>query len=409
MKGNAIVGQSGGPTSVINASLAGIVQAARDAADITAVYGMRWGIEGFMAGNVVDLSAEPDVAIDALRRTPSSILGSSRHKVTDADLPAILEQLKAFNVRTLFMIGGNDTMDTIHRVTAYAAAQGYDLCGIGVPKTVDNDLYGTDHTPGYGSAARYVALSAQQAGRLARDMQKVDQFVIYQSIGRDAGWLTAAAALARRDEGDPPHLVYLPERVFDPDRFLADVREAHRRYGFVSIACGEGLKYADGTPVSASRTTDKFANVEYGAMGGSSVGLNLHRMIADAFNWRGEFQITESLCMCSIDRATPVDQDEAFLCGRAAVELASAGATGVMVTLVRTSNAPYACTTGTAPLKDVAVRAKPMPDDYINDAGNYPTAAFLDYVRPLVGELPAYASLLYTPVTRLTPPGRILP
>ncbi|MFW6146114.1 MAG: diphosphate--fructose-6-phosphate 1-phosphotransferase [Planctomycetota bacterium] len=400
MKGNAIVGQSGGPTSVINSSLAGIVEAARDAADIDGVLGMWWGIEGFMAGKVVDLSAEPSETIAALRRTPSSALGSSRHKVIEADLPVILETLKAFNIRTMFMIGGNDTMDTIHRVTAYAADQGYELCGVGVPKTVDNDLFGTDHTPGYGSAGRYVALSAQQAGRLARDMQKVDQFVIYQSIGRDAGWLTAASALAKRDESDPPHLVYLPERVFDADRFLADVEDAYRKYGFVSIACGEGLKYADGTAVSASRTQDKFANVEYGAMGGSSVGLNLHRMIADAFGWRGEFQITESLCMCAIDRATAVDLDEAYRCGRAAVDLAASGASGVMVTLVRTSNSPYACTTGTAPLEDVAVRAKPMPDDYINDAGNFPTQAFFDYARPLVGELPAYASLHYTPVRR---------
>ncbi len=403
MRGNAIVGQSGGPTSVINSSLAGIVEAARDVADIPAVLGMRWGIEGFMAGDVVDLTAESARTIAALRRTPSSALGSSRHKVTDADLPVILQTLRRFDIRTLFMIGGNDTMDTIHRVTAYAAEQGYALCGIGVPKTVDNDLYGTDHTPGYGSAARYVALSAQQAGRLARDMQKVDQFVIYQSIGRDAGWLTAAAALAKRTKADPPHLTYLPERVFDADRFLADVEAVYRTHGFVAIACGEGLKYADGTPVSASRTTDKFANVEYGAMGGSSVGLNLHRMIADAFGWRGEFQITESLCMAAIDRATTTDLQEAYLCGRAAVDLAARGQTGVMVTLVRTANDPYACTTGTAPLADVAVRAKPMPDAYINDAGNFPTEAFFDYARPLVGKLPRYAALKYRkykPATR---------
>ncbi len=395
LKGKVIVGQSGGPTSVINSSLAGVVDACRDVTDVTGAVGMRWGIEGMMAGDVVDLSAEDRQTIDALRRTPSSALGSSRHKLTDSDFPIILDRLKALDVRTIFMIGGNDTMDTIHRITAYAADQGYEMCGIGVPKTVDNDLYGTDHTPGYPSAAKYVALSVQQAGLLARDMQKVDQFVIYQSIGRDAGWLSAAAALAKRDESDAPHLIYMPERVFDRDRFIEDVEATHKAHGFVSIVCGEGIKYADGTPVSASQTQDKFANIEYGAMGGSSVALQLHRMIADAFEWRGEFQITESLPMAAIDRAVDLDLAEAYECGQQAVQLASDGQSGVMVTLERTSNNPYACGTGTADLSHVAVRAKPMDDEFINEAGNFPSEAFLDYLRPLVGPLPDFARLKY--------------
>lgn len=396
-KGNAIVGQSGGPTSVINSSLAGIVDGCREGGKVGRVLGMRWGIEGFMAGQVVDLSAEPAETIAALRHTPSSALGSSRHKVTDDDLPKILAQLKAHDIRSLFMIGGNDTMDTIHRVTEYAAGQGYELCGVGVPKTVDNDLFATDHTPGYPSAARYVALSVQQSGRLARDMQRVDQFVIYQSIGRDAGWLSAAAAVAKRGEGDAPHLVYMPERTFDRERFLADVEQVHKQHGFVSIVCGEGIKYADGTPVSASQTQDKFANIEFGAMGGASVAMRLHAMIAEGFGWRGEFQVTESLCMCSIDRAVPLDLEEACGCGREAARLAAEGRSNVMVTLRRRSNRPYACGFGTAALKDVAVRAKPMPDEMINAAGNFPSEAFLEYARPLVGELAEFAELKYVP------------
>jgi 6-phosphofructokinase 1 len=396
-KANAIVGQSGGPTSVINSSLAGIVEAARDAANFDGVFGMRWGIEGFMAGDVVDLGAEDPSAIAALRRTPASALGSSRHKLQDEDFPKILERLKEFRIRYFFMIGGNDTMDTIHRVTAYANEQGYELFGIGVPKTVDNDLYGTDHTPGYPSAARYTALSVQQAGRLARDMQKVDQFVIYQSIGRDAGWLSAAAALAKKSEADAPHLIYTPERTFDAERFLADVEMIQSKYGFVSIVAGEGIKFADGTPVSASQTKDKFANIEFGAMGGSSVGLNLHRMIADKFGWRGEFQITESLPMSAIDRAVPQDLQEAYDCGRRAVELAGEGQSGKMVSIERTANEPYNATLTTAPLEEVAVRAKPMPEDYLNEAGNFPSEKFLDYARPLVGELDEYAELAYKP------------
>ncbi len=394
-KPRAIVGQSGGPTSVINSSLAGIVDAARDVKEIGGVLGMRWGIEGFMAGNIIDLSAEDAATVQQLRRTPSSALGSSRHKVKEHDLPVILERLKEYNIRHIFMIGGNDTMDTIHRVTAYAAAQGYQMTGIGVPKTVDNDLFGTDHTPGYASGARYVALSVQQAGRLARDMQKVDQYVIFQCIGRDAGWLAAAGALAKRDEADAPHLIYMPERAFDRDKFLADVTAAHKKYGFVSIICGEGLKYADGTPVSASQTKDKFGNIEYGAAGGSSVAMQLNRMICDAFKWRGEFQITESLPMSAIDRAVQQDLDEAYLCGQEAVRLAAAGNSGQMVTLVRQSSRPYRCTTGTAELCDVAVRAKPMPDEMINSEGNFPTQKLIEYLQPLVGELPTFAQLKY--------------
>ena len=400
LKGNAVVGQSGGPTSVINASLAGIIDACADIGEITGVLGMRWGIEGFMAGDLIDLSAESPETVDALRRTPSSALGSSRHKLADADFPVLLDRLREHDIRTIFMIGGNDTMDTIHRVTAYATDQGYEMAGIGVPKTVDNDLYGTDHTPGYPSAARYQALSVQQAGRLACDMQKVDPFVIYQSIGRDAGWLAAATALAKRDEADAPHLIYMPERVFDADRFLADVEAVYGKYGFVSIVCGEGIKHADGTPVSASQTRDKFANVEYGAMGGASAATNLHRMIAGRFGWRGEFQVTESLCMCAIDRALPHDLAEAYLCGQAAVGLAAEGQTGVMVTLMRASDEPYGCDTGTAPLAEVAVRAKPMPDTYINDAGNFPTEAFIQYARPLIGALPDFARLACQPATK---------
>jgi 6-phosphofructokinase 1 len=295
------------------------------------------------------------------------------------------------------MIGGNDTMDTIHRVTDYAASQGYGMCGVGIPKTVDNDLYGTDHTPGYPSAARYTALSVQQAGRLARDMQKVDQFVIYQSIGRDAGWLSAAAALARKKPEDPPHLIYTPERVFDAETFLASAENCHREFGFVSIVCGEGIKYADGTPVSASETKDKFANIEFGAMGGSSVAFNLHKMISSTFDWRGEFQITESLPMSAIDRAVQQDLEEAYACGREAVRLAEEGQSGVMVTLVRESDDPYKTTTGTVALADVAVRAKPMPEDFLNNAGDFPSDKFFAYARPLVGDLPEYADLKCCP------------
>jgi 6-phosphofructokinase 1 len=393
LHGNAILGQSGGPTSVINASLCGVVEAALGRAPIQRVLGMRFGIEGFLKGDVIDLGRERPDTLQKLRVTPSSALGSCRYKLKDADFPPILEMLRKHNVRYLFLIGGNDTMDTIHRVEGFCRKQGYELCGVGIPKTVDNDLFGTDHTPGFGSAARYVALSVQQAGVLARDMRYVDQYVIFQTVGRSAGWLPAASALAKSQEDDAPHIILMPERPFDRQRFLADVRACHDRFGWCSVVCGEGITDAAGRPISASQVTDKFANVEFGAMGGTSAAMMLHRMIANEFGWRGEFQVCESLQMCAADRASQTDVEEAYACGRRAVELALEGSTGVMVSIVRQSNDPYRWTLGTVPLADVANAAKPMPTEFINAAANFVTPACLDYLRPLVGPLPEYVRL----------------
>jgi len=266
-----------------------------------------------------------------------------------------------------------------------------------VPKTVDNDLFGTDHTPGFGSAGRYVAMSVKQAGLLARDMKRVDQFVVFQTVGRSAGWLPAASALARSAEDDAPHIILLPERPFDLDKFLADVKACYARYGWCSVVCGEGVCYADGRPISASSVTDKFSNVEFGAMGGTSAAMMLHRMISQTFGWRGEFQVCESLQMCAADRVSETDVEEAHACGRKAVQLAVEGTTGQMVSIVRTSSNPYRWTLGTSPLAEVAIQAKPMPDEYINAEGNYVTAECLEYLKPLIGPLPEYARLKSIP------------
>ena len=395
-RGNAVIGQSGGPTSVINASLAGVIDqlAPLDAVDRT--LGMNYGIEGFMNDQLIDLGAQPKHIIEALRTTPGSALGSSRHKLQDEDFPRILDVLKRFNIRYLFMIGGNDTMDTIHRIEKYCRNENYELIGVGIPKTVDNDLFGTDHTPGFPSAARCNALNVLQSGWLARDMKKVDTFVVYQTIGRDAGWLAAAAALAKRKPDDAPHLIYCPERKFQPDRMLADAQQCIDDFGWVSVVVSEGLCYEDGTPVSASQVTDKFANVEFGAMGGASVGMNVHRMLSDKLGLRGEFQITESLIMSAADRATPLDLTEAFTCGQHAVALATTGNSGHMVAMNRTSNDPYTIEYDKQPLEDVAVRARRMPDDYINSRGNFITDAALDYLRPLIPDMPHYIELQKT-------------
>ncbi|MBK9390560.1 MAG: diphosphate--fructose-6-phosphate 1-phosphotransferase [Bacteroidetes bacterium] len=393
IKGNALIGQSGGPTSVINSSLAGVIEKAMKSALIQNIYGMNYGIEGFMQELIFDLGKQPSKVIKGLRKTPSSALGSSRHKVQEKDFPVILNVLKKFNIRYFFLIGGNDTMDTIHRVEEYCKKQKYELHGIGIPKTVDNDLFGTDHTPGFASAARSNILNVLQGGVLARDMQRVDKFVIYQTIGRDAGWLAAATAMARKSEEDAPHLIYCPEFHFNRDKFLKDVDKCIKSYGWVSIVCGEGLKYADGTAVSASTTKDKFNNTEFGAMGGASVATNLHRMIVDEFGYRGEFQITESLIMSDFARASEVDLEEAYQCGVEAVKLAEKGESGVMVSIKRLSNRPYKIAFDKVPLKEVAVSAKPMPLDYFNKEGNHVSSKFIDYMKPLAGEMPKFVRL----------------
>lgn len=393
MTGNILIGQSGGPTAVINASLAGIIDRFLESGGKKNIFGMQFGIEGFLDDRLIRLDTLSEQQRLLLRSTPSSALGSCRYKLSDKDLHKVLERLKRENIRYFFLIGGNDTMDTIHRVEAYARKEGYELFGLGVPKTVDNDLYGTDHTPGYGSAARYTALSVLQSGRLAKDMQRVDKFVIHQTVGRDAGWLAASAALARGATDDPPHLIYLPERPLKKDRVVADVTGIIESYGFCSIVCGEGITWEDGTPVSASADTDRFSNIEFGAMGGGSAALALHSLLHTETGFRGEFQITESLSMCADDRVSPVDRDEAYRCGCTVVDFAGEGRSGVMVALKRRKGNSYAVDFTAVPLHEVAVRAKPMPDEYIAPGGRDVTPAFLEYLRPLAGELPLYQSL----------------
>ncbi len=392
-RGNILIGQSGGPTAVINASLAAVVNEANQCPLVNRIWGMRFGIEGFLNREVVDLGNQPIDVLDNLHKTPSSALGSCRYKLQDDDLPAVFQLLVEFEIGFLFLIGGNDTMDTILRIEAYCRKRDYDVVGVGIPKTVDNDLFGTDHTPGYGSAARFVALSTLEAGILARDMRRVDQFVIHQTVGREAGWLAAASALAKTTPDSAPHMILLPEVPLEKREFLATVKEVYDRYGYVYIACGEGVSWNDGTPVSAASTVDRFANLEFGAMGGGSAAVALHRLVSEVFDWRGEFQITESLPMCGADRVSPRDVEEAAMCGKKAFELALDGVSGVMVSMIRRPGAAYEIVYTTVPLSDVAVRAKPMPSSMISDNGMFVTEVFIDYAAPLVGELPRYAQL----------------
>lgn len=393
MSGSVIIGQSGGPTSVINASLAGFARTLKAKSRFDRILGMRFGIEGFLEERIIDLGREKESVWDEISRAPSSALGSCRHRLRNEDLPRIHALLEKFDIRGMALIGGNDTMGTLATLSEYLRSVSYEFTAIGIPKTVDNDLYGTDHTPGYPSAARYVALSVQQAGRLGYDMRRVDTFTVHQTVGRDAGWLAAAAAAARFQPGDPPHLIYVPERPLDREEVIADVNACVEREGWCYIVCGEGIRWKDGTPVSASRDRDKFRNTEYGAMGGGSAAMALHGLIREATGWRGEFQVPESLSMCAADRVSPTDLEEAYACGRYAAELADSGVTGVMVSMSRADSEDYSIRYGTVPLGDVAVRAKPMPDGFLSGKGTDVSGDFIRYVRPLIGPLDGFTSL----------------
>lgn len=398
IKGNALVAQAGGPTAVINSSLSGIITQALKEKNIENVYGCHWGMLGLMKEDLVDLGKETKRTIDKLKETPSSALGSSRYKLTEADMPKALEIFKKFNIRFFFGIGGNDTMLNVYQIEKYCRDNGYEMYGMGCPKTVDNDLFGTDHTPGFPTAARFVALSVLQAGILARDMQKVDQYVVYQTIGRDAGWLAAAASAAKKEESDPPHIILMPEVPFDEEKFFAKFQDCYDKYEYVSIICGEGIVYADGTPVSASKVKDGFSNIEFGAMGGSSAALVLHKMISNKYNFRGEFQVPESLPMCSADRIVPKDVQEAFLLGTNAVKSAVKGVSGLMTTIVRKNNKPYEIQIETIKLDEVAAKTKPVPKEFIGTDGMSVNEKFREYIDPLVGKMPVYAKLNFHPV-----------
>lgn len=393
MKRNAIIGQFGGPTSVINSSLCGLIQEGLKSEKIESVLGMRYGIIGFMKDEIVDLGKENHRVIETLRQTPSSALGSCRYILKQEDFPLIITQLKKYNIRYFFLIGGNGSMETIRQIEKYCKKNNYELKGIGIPKTVDNDLCGTDHAPGFASAARYVCLSVQQAGRLARDMQSVDKYVILQTVGRNTGWLAASAALAKKSESDAPHLIYMPERPLSKERFIADVKGCIQKYGWVSIICGEGILWEDKSFVASLQIQDGFPDIEFGAMGGGSAALNLHKIINQETKYRGEFQITESLSMCAIDRASKVDLEEAYACGVKAIKLAEEGASGIMVSIHRVSSFPYKVKLKTVSLDEVAVHIKPMDVKYINALGNFVTDEYIEYIKPLVGELPRYSEL----------------
>ena len=386
---NAIVGQSGGPTSVINASLAGVFESCKSrGADI--VYGMCNGVAGLLEERVVDLSTllTDDLDIELLKRTPSSFLGSCRYKLPDwhtdeavyKKLFAILEKL---DIGYFFYIGGNDSMDTIGKLAEYGECIQSDIRFMGVPKTIDNDLMVTDHTPGYGSAAKYIATILKE---VIRDSSVYDirSVTVAEIMGRHAGWLAGAACLAGGDDSDGPDLILLPEVPFEQDKFLARVDELQRVKSNVIIAASEGVKTADGTYlcdlVSTAGQLDAFGHKAI--LSGTSRYLS--DLIHDKLNCKSRAIEFSTLQRCASHLASRTDVNEAYAVGGAAAAAAFAGETGKMIALKRVSEYPYQCITEAVDVQQVANLEKKVPLDWITPDGMQVTAAFEEYARPLI-------------------------
>jgi 6-phosphofructokinase len=384
-----LVGQSGGPTAVINASLAGILRECSRHGEIGAVLGMQRGVEGLLAGQLLDLSGQSEAFLRRLASTPSSALGSCRRKLQDSELPAALGTLEESGVRYLLYIGGNDSADTSHRLALAAERMGYPLTVVGVPKTVDNDLVGMDHTPGYPSIARYVAMATQDAGMDAEATAGVDQVRILEVMGRNSGWVAAASAVAKRRSSQAPHLIYVPERPFSGDRFLADVEAIYKRFGFAVVVITETVRDQAGRFWAQAPEADAFGHPRLvGAADRLCQLIRQNLGLRARFDKPGTLQRSSSLC------ASPVDRAEAEAVGEAAVQAAVAGHTDTMVTIQRLTDWPYRSFTALAPLAEIANAERHMPDEYLDAAGSFVTSAFLAYVRPLIGvRLPVYARL----------------
>lgn len=387
------VAQSGGPTPVVNASLAGVIRAAQRAG-FSRVYGLVHGLEGALSETLRDLSAESPDALDRLARTPGAALGSSRRRLTDSEYARVVDVLRAHGVEALVCIGGNGSMTVCARIGAAARAAGWPLRVAGVPKTIDNDLWGTDHAPGYGSAARFLALAARDTGRDLEAMATFDDLLILEAMGRNAGWLAAAAALGRESDDDAPHLVYVPEFPFDEAQFLDEAAQVHARLGYAFVVVGEGIRDAAGAFVGPAQVEARDAMGRPLHSVGAGASSHLAALARERFGWQaralrpGLVGRSFSACVSETDRA------EAEWVGQAAVERLAAGESGFMVTLERAANAPYRCVTGAQPLEACAGREKLLPRDYINAAGNMVTPAFVDYALPLIdGPLPPLARL----------------
>lgn len=400
LTGNAVVGQSGGPTAVINQSLVGVVEGLRSGlmatGNVQKILGMRHGVNGLTKGDLIDLSEVPQDKLERIANTPSAALGSSRDKPDKEYCAKILKACEQHNIRYYFYVGGNDSSDTCRIVNELARASGYELRCFHVPKTVDNDLPVNDHTPGFPSAARFVAMAFAADSLDNRSLPGVKINVV---MGRHAGFLTGAAALARSIGGgtdDGPHLIYLPEVAFDTDQFIADVEKVYSKLGRCQIAVSEGIQDKDGQSIGAklikNGQVDSHGNVQLsgsGALGDQLSDLvksrikgkdgKAVRVRADTFGY---------LQRCWPD-ASVVDKQEAREAGRVAAKAAAAGELDGSIALIRASGSPYRCEYKRIELSDVAAKTKHMPKEFIQGTNDV-SQAFIDYAKPLVGPLPVF-------------------
>ena len=385
LKGACIIGQSGGPSSVINSSAYGAIRTALDNPMITNVYGAEHGIKGVLNDRLFDMSKEDPKELELLKYTPSSALGSCRYKmadpdVDDTDYKRILEIFKKYDVRYFFYNGGNDSMDTCNKISKYMMKAGYECRVMGVPKTIDNDLFGTDHCPGFASAAKYIATSCMEVYQDAR-VYDTGMICIIEIMGRHAGWLTAASAMATY-AGSGPDLIYLPETDFDMDKFLADVKRVYAEKGNCMVAVSEGIHYADGSFVSEAKTsaTDGFGHAQLGG---------LAALLADRVKRETGAKVRgielSLLQRCAAHLASKTDYEESFMAGKAAVENAVNGLTDKMVGFTCTrEGGKYVCQTKLLNLTDVANVEKKVPLEWINAEHNGINQGFIDYCLPLI-------------------------
>lgn len=390
LKGACIIGQSGGPTAVINASALGAIQSALQSEQVTRVLGAANGIEGVLKERLFDMAREDPGELELLKYTPASALGSCRYKmaapsVDDTDYRRLLEIFRKYDVRYFFYNGGNDSMDTCNKISKFMQQSGYECRVIGIPKTIDNDLHGTDHCPGFGSAAKFIATSCMEVHQDLRVYDK-GRVTIVEIMGRHAGWLAGAAGLASW-AGSGPDLVYLPEVDFDMDQFLADVKKIYDATGNCLVAVSEGIHYADGTFVSEAKTsaTDGFGHAQLGG---------LAAMLADVVKQKMGVKVRgielSLLQRCGSHLASRTDIQEAYAAGKAAVEAAVAGLTDQMVALDCTRDADgYHCQTKLIPLTQAANTERKVPRTWINEAGNGVCQSFIDYALPLIQGEPA--------------------
>lgn len=387
LKGNAVVGQSGGPTAAINATLAGVIRGALGASDvIPTLYGMRNGIEGFLEERLVNLSEifADEKDIRTLELTPAAALGSCRKKMKSPnDDPETYEKLikifKKYNIRYFFYIGGNDSMDTVSKLSQYAKDRDYEMKVVGVPKTIDNDLMATDHTPGFGSAAKYVAVTMKE---ILRDISvyQMKAVTIVEVMGRDAGWLTASAALAE------PDLVYLPEVSFDPEAFISDINEIQKNKPAVLVAVSEGIRFADGRYVGeglGGRKIDAFGHVAL-----SGAGKVIEELVKDRIGCKVRSVELNLPQRCASHILSKTDIEESVGVGRAAVDAATSGKSGVMMTINRTENDEYSVVYDSADISEIANGVRQVPRSFINENSNGVTDECVKYLAPLIiGEL----------------------